>query len=73
VKESVLKNAECCACDLRGGATLCLAALCSRGVSRVYDEGHIVRGYEKFEENIRSLGGKIKKVYEEEKSTEGVG
>ena len=73
VKQSILKNAQCCACDLRGGATLCLAALCSSGISRVYDEGHIVRGYEDFEENIRSLGGKIKKVYEEEKSTERVG
>ncbi len=73
VSESKLKNADCYACDLRGGATLCLAALCCSGISRVYDAGHIDRGYENFEENIRSLGGKIKRVYEEEKSVERIG
>ena len=73
ITKSELKNSDCYACDLRGGATLCLAALSCKGISRVYNVGHIDRGYEDFEKNISKLGGKIKRVYEEETSAERIG
>ena len=73
INKSNLKNAECFACDLRGGAVLCIASLCAKGISKIYDIGHIDRGYEDFQENILKLGGRIKRVYEEEKSVERIG
>ena len=48
--------------DLRGGAALCIAALCAEGESNIYDIHHIERGYERFDENLRSIGVNIRKI-----------
>lgn len=48
--------------DLRAGATLVLAGLVARGESVIFGAEHLDRGYEKFEERLRSLGADIKKV-----------
>lgn len=46
--------------DLRGGAALILAALAAYGKTIIQDENHILRGYEKIEEKLKSLGADIK-------------
>lgn len=43
--------------DLRAGAALVIAALAAEGVSVIEDIEYIKRGYEDFDEKIRSLGG----------------
>lgn len=48
--------------DLRAGAALVIAGLAAEGVTCVEDIQYIQRGYENFEEKIRSLGGIIEKV-----------
>ena len=48
--------------DLRGGASLVIAALAAEGKSIVSDIHHIERGYENIDILINSLGGKIKKI-----------
>ncbi|MGL4387970.1 MAG: UDP-N-acetylglucosamine 1-carboxyvinyltransferase [Brevinema sp.] len=48
--------------DLRGGATLVLAALAAEGTSEILDIYHIDRGYEQFETKLSKLGAKIKRV-----------
>lgn len=45
--------------DLRSGAALLIAAAAADGVTEIYDEGFIDRGYYKFEDNIKALGGDI--------------
>ena len=47
------------ATDLRGGAAMLVAALAARGGSTVFDDGHITRGYERFDMRLRSLGADI--------------
>ena len=73
INKSNIVCADTYACDLRGGAALCIAALCADGISRIYNIEHIDRGYEYFDEIVRSLGGKITREDEEEKSIEGIG
>ena len=51
--------------DLRAGAALCIAGLAADGITIVDDIVYIQRGYEKFEEKLRSLGGVIEKVTSE--------
>ena len=48
--------------DLRGGASLVVAALAAQGDSEISEIRHVERGYEDLEGNLRSLGAKIKKV-----------
>jgi len=48
--------------DIRSGAALVLAALAAKGESIVEGVEQIDRGYEKFDEKLRKLGAKIKKV-----------
>ncbi len=63
-KPGVLKGAPVMATDLRASACLVLAGLAATGettVSRIY---HLDRGYERLEEKLMSLGGKIKRVKE---------
>lgn len=48
--------------DLRGGASLVLAALKAKGDTEISDIYHVERGYENFEEVLKSLGANIKKV-----------
>ena len=51
--------------DLRAGAALCIAGLAADGITIVNDIVYIQRGYERFEEKLRSLGGIIEKVTSE--------
>ena len=48
--------------DLRAGAALCIAGLATEGITIVDDIVYIQRGYERFEEKLRGLGGVIEKV-----------
>ncbi len=60
--QTKLHNAVVEISDLRAGATLVLAALSSQGESVVFGVEHLDRGYEKFEERLRSLGARIKRI-----------
>ena len=51
--------------DLRAGAALVIAGLAADGFTIVDDIFYIERGYEDFDEKIRSLGGLIEKVSDE--------
>ena len=46
--------------DLRGGASLVLAALAAKGVTEIEDIKYILRGYENLDEKLNSLGANIK-------------
>lgn len=48
--------------DLRAGAALVLAGLAADGVTEVRDIFHIDRGYERFEEKLRSLGAEVERA-----------
>ena len=45
--------------DLRGGMSLVLSALHSRGESRIYSAEKILRGYERLDEKLSALGADI--------------
>lgn len=47
--------------DLRGGAALIIAGLAAEGETKVYNIGHIDRGYEKIDKKLTSLGAGIEK------------
>ena len=51
--------------DLRAGAALVIAGLAADGITVVDDIVYIQRGYENFEEKLRSLGAEIEKVSSE--------
>ena len=51
--------------DLRAGAALCIAGLATDGITIIDDIVYIKRGYERFEEKLRGLGGMIEKVASE--------
>ncbi|HID93298.1 MAG TPA: UDP-N-acetylglucosamine 1-carboxyvinyltransferase [bacterium (Candidatus Stahlbacteria)] len=58
-----LTGANVTASDIRAGASLLLAGLAADSqteISRIY---HIDRGYERIEEKIKGIGGKIERVY----------
>lgn len=57
-----LHGANVAASDLRGGAALVVAALKAEGQSCVTNLSHIDRGYADFENKLRKLGAKIKRV-----------
>lgn len=48
--------------DLRAGATLVIAALTASGKSEILGIDHIDRGYEFFDEKMRSIGAKLERV-----------
>lgn len=48
--------------DLRGGAALVIAALKADGQSHVIDLSHVDRGYAEFEEKLRKIGAKIRRI-----------
>ncbi len=54
-----LQGARVTATDLRAGAALVVAGLAAQGITYVEEIQFIHRGYERFEEKISSLGGKI--------------
>lgn len=58
---SKLHGADVEATDLRGGAAMVVSALAAEGTTRIGSISHIDRGYERFEEAITLLGGKIRR------------
>jgi UDP-N-acetylglucosamine 1-carboxyvinyltransferase len=48
--------------DLRAGATLIIAALCAEGTSHISGFHWVERGYERFVQRLRSLGGLIEET-----------
>ncbi len=59
-------GAELDAPDLRAGAALVIAGLAADGYTTINQIGFIQRGYERFEEKLQGLGGRIKKVDSDE-------
>ena len=57
-----LQGARVNALDLRAGASLVIAGLSAEGITIVDDIVYILRGYEAFDEKLRSLGAVIEKV-----------
>ena len=57
-----LSGAPVSAQDLRGGAALVAAGLAAQGETQIMHPEYIDRGYERFEENLRSLGAEIYRV-----------
>jgi UDP-N-acetylglucosamine 1-carboxyvinyltransferase len=45
--------------DIRAGAALVVGGLCADGQTRVYDAGHIERGYERFVDKLSGLGADV--------------
>ncbi len=45
--------------DLRGGAAMIVAGLSADGETVIFDDGHITRGYERFDVRLRALGADI--------------
>jgi UDP-N-acetylglucosamine 1-carboxyvinyltransferase len=45
--------------DIRAGAALMIGGMCAEGTTHVYDDGHIGRGYESFEDKLQALGASI--------------
>ncbi|MDO5541424.1 MAG: UDP-N-acetylglucosamine 1-carboxyvinyltransferase [Eubacteriales bacterium] len=60
-----LTGARVSAPDLRAGAALVIAGLAAEGITIVDDIVYIQRGYEYFEEKLRSLGAEIERVSSE--------
>ena len=58
---SQLFGAPVCAQELRGGAVLAVAGLAAQGETQVFEPLYIDRGYERFEENLRMLGARIRR------------
>lgn len=54
-----LHAANVYATDLRGGAALIVAALCAKGISKIYNIPYIDRGYETIEDQLSNLGANI--------------
>jgi UDP-N-acetylglucosamine 1-carboxyvinyltransferase len=59
-----LVGAPVTATDLRAGAALIIAGISAKGITEVYNLGHIDRGYENIEEKFRKLGAKIERAPE---------
>ena len=55
----VLHGAPVRCTDLRGGAALCVAALAAEGETSIAEIGHIDRGYECIERDLKTLGAEI--------------
>ena len=51
--------------DLRAGAALVIAGMATDGITIIDDIVYIQRGYERFEEKLRSLGAMIERVSSE--------
>ena len=47
------------ATDLRGGAAMIVAGLSAEGETVIFDDGHITRGYERFDMRLRAIGADI--------------
>ena len=51
------------ATDLRGGAAMIVAGLSAQGETLICDDGHISRGYERFDIRLRALGADVSLEY----------
>ena len=60
-----LQGAPGMASDLRCGTALVIAGLVAQGQTRVSRIYHVERGYERFEERLRKIGARIRRVPEE--------
>ncbi len=60
-----LTGARISAPDLRAGAALTIAGLAAEGVTVIDDIVYILRGYELFDEKLRSLGAEIERIRDE--------
>ena len=60
IYKSIITPATAVARDLRGGAALVIAALFAQGQSIIEGADILDRGYERFEEKLKSIGAKIK-------------
>ena len=58
-----LHGAALTATDLRGGAAMIVAGLAARGETVICDDGHVTRGYERFDMRLRALGADISLDY----------
>ena len=47
------------ATDLRGGASLVIAALNAKGKTKIENIEYILRGYENFDKKLKDIGAKI--------------
>ena len=56
--------------DLRAGAALVLAGMAAEGCTELRDIHHIDRGYERFEEKLRSLGADVERATSRKDSCE---
>lgn len=61
-----LTGAPVMASDLRASASLVLAGLAARGVTRVQRIYHLDRGYERIEDRLNAVGARIRRVAEGE-------
>lgn len=59
---SVLSGSCLSATDLRGGMSLVLAALASKGTTEINGVSHIDRGYENVDTKLRLLGANVKRL-----------
>lgn len=59
---SNLSGTRIVATDLRAGAAMVLAGLIADGETQISGVHYIERGYEKLEDNLRSLGAKIRRI-----------
>ncbi len=57
-----LKGMPISSLDLRAGAAMVLAALCAEGTTEISNIRYIDRGYERFDEKLKSLGAKIRRI-----------
>lgn len=64
--QTLLSGAETIATDLRAAASLVLGGLIAKGQTIINEAEHLERGYERFEEKLRSLGANIQKFEESE-------
>ena len=55
-----LSKANVKATDLRGGASLVIAALNAKGKTKIEDIEYVLRGYEDFDKKLKNIGAKIK-------------
>ena len=57
-----LVGARVNATDLRAGAAMVIAALMAEGTTEIGGVGYILRGYERFDEKLRSIGASVEKI-----------
>lgn len=61
---AVLNGAPIMATDLRASASLVVAALCSKGTTKISRIYHLDRGYQRLDEKLSRLGAVIRRVAE---------